>query len=51
MNEAEFRILQAERLRAEIRYESRRFTLQILFALGLAFALGAAFGRYWLGHP
>jgi hypothetical protein len=45
LNEADFRILQAERLRAEIRYESRRFTLQILFALVLAFAAGAAAGH------
>jgi hypothetical protein len=47
LNEADFRILQAERLRAEIRYESRRFMLQILFALALAFGLGAAAGHYW----
>jgi hypothetical protein len=32
--------LKAERLRAEIRYESRRFILQILFALALSFGLG-----------
>jgi hypothetical protein len=47
LNEADFRILQAERLRAEIRYESRRFILEILFALALAFGLGAAAGHYW----
>ena len=47
MNEADLAILKAERLRAEIRYESRRFTLQILFALALAFGLGAAAGHYW----
>jgi hypothetical protein len=46
LNEADFRILQAERLRAEIRYESRRFILEILFALALAFAFGWALGRF-----
>jgi hypothetical protein len=47
LNEADFRILQAERLRAEIRYESRRFTLQILFALALAFVAGYLVARVW----
>ena len=47
LTEADFRILQAERLRAEIRYESRRFTLQILLALALAFGVGYLAGRFW----
>ena len=48
MNEGDLLILKAERLRAEIRYESRRFTLQLLAALGVAFGLGVAYGRFWL---
>jgi hypothetical protein len=32
MNEADLAIRKAERLRQEIRYESRRFTLQIIVA-------------------
>jgi hypothetical protein len=47
MNEADLAILKAERLRAEIRYESRRFILEILFALAVAFALGVAIGKLW----
>ena len=46
MNETDLAILKAERLRAEIRYESRRFTLQIVLALALAFGLGVLTGRY-----
>jgi hypothetical protein len=47
MNEADLALLKAERLRAEIRYENRRFVLQILSALALAFALGVAIGHVW----
>jgi hypothetical protein len=47
MNEADLAILKAERLRAEIRYESRRFILQILFSLGATFGVGVLVGRYW----
>jgi hypothetical protein len=47
VNDADLAILKAERLRAEIRYESRRFILEILFALVVVFALGWALGRFW----
>ena len=47
MNEADLLILKADRLRAEIRYKSRRFTLQIILALGVAFGLGAVVGRFF----
>jgi hypothetical protein len=51
MNESDLLLLKAERLRAEIRYETRRFILQIVFALAVAFGVGIWFGRAWLGHP
>jgi hypothetical protein len=35
------------RLRQELVYEGRKFTLQIIAALTIAFVLGAAFGKYW----
>jgi hypothetical protein len=44
-------LLKLERLRRQINIETRRFVLQIVFALAVAFGLGAAFGRFWLGHP
>jgi hypothetical protein len=47
MYEADFLLLKAERLRQEIRYESRRFILQIILALSLAFAAGALVGHYY----
>jgi hypothetical protein len=47
VNEADLAILKAERLHAQIRYESRRFTLQVIAALIAAFALGFAVGHWW----
>jgi hypothetical protein len=47
VNEADLVLLKIERLRQEIRYESRRFVLEILFALVVAFGAGVAAGRLW----
>ena len=49
--ETDLLILKAERLRRQINIGTRRFVLQIMFALVVAFGLGVAFGRFWLGHP
>jgi hypothetical protein len=47
VNEADLAILKAERLRAEIRYETRKFVLQILLALGVMFGAGVLVGKFW----
>lgn len=42
--------IQIERLRQEMRMESRKFIVQIALALTAALGVGVAIGRFWLFH-
>lgn len=42
-------MIQIERLRQEIRYESRKFAIQFVLAIAAALAAGVAIGRFWIG--
>ena len=42
--------IQIERLRQELRYESRKFAVQFTLAIAAALAAGVALGRFWLFH-
>lgn len=44
--EADLALIKIERLRQELRIESRKFVLTIVLTLGLAFGLGVAFDRF-----
>lgn len=39
-----------ERLRQEIKMESRKFLVQLLIGLTTAVGVGVAIGRFWLFH-
>jgi hypothetical protein len=41
---------QIERLRQEIRMETRKFLVQLLLAFAATLAAGVAIGRFWLFH-
>jgi hypothetical protein len=47
VNEGDLAILKAERLRQEIRVETRKFVLRILLALAVTFGAGVLIGRFW----
>lgn len=39
---------QIERLRQEMRMESRKFTVQIILAFAAAISVGIAIGHFWM---
>lgn len=41
---------QTERLRQEIRLETRKFVVQAILAFAATLAAGVAIGRFWLFH-
>jgi len=43
-------ISQEERLRQEIRMETRKFLVQLLIGSAAILAAGVALGRFWLFH-
>lgn len=54
IREQELRIdlmtIQIERLRQEIKMETRKFAVQFTLAMAAALAAGVAIGRFWLYH-
>lgn len=41
---------QAERLRQEIKMETRKFVVQLVIGIAAVLAVGVAIGRFWLFH-
>ena len=39
-----------DKMRSEMKWETRKFILQLIVALGAAVAAGVALGRFWLFH-
>jgi hypothetical protein len=46
----ELMVTQTERLRQEIKMETRKFAIQLALASAALLAAGVAIGRFWLFH-
>jgi hypothetical protein len=46
----ELMVTQTERLRQEIKMETRKFAVQLVLGIAACLAAGVAIGRFWLFH-